>query len=1381
MDQAHHLSSNQISSKESILIIDDTPANLRRLASLLAEAGYHVRFASSLDFAIKVAQTGWPDLILLSIQLAELDSYHICRWLKADQQTHNVPVIFLAQSGTSFDKANLFASGGVDYVTYPFTAEEVLLKIETQLVPRRLQNQIQTRTIQLQQEIRRREQAEQALEQYLPKLLLLQQVTEAIRSPTVDQLIFQTIVEQIGRGLQVNYCSIHIYVPPPIPEILLIADYTEPNQITTEAIDLILQEREFIATVLSQDQAVVCADLASDERFRTFQPSGHLAQIPSLVAIRTSAQNQANGILLLQCNQQRVWTIDEILLLETMAAQIGMALAQAKSVEQEQKQLEALAYQNSLLRQEIRERRQIEMILQASEAELRSLFAAMIDVILVLDCQGRYLEIAPTSQENLYRPASALLGKTLHEVFPKNQADRFLSYIRSSLEMQHAVDCEYRLVIQGQEVWFNAKISPSGPDTVLWVARDITARKRAETELLHKSAALGKFSNHLKQLHRLSLTDFETIEALCADYLKTGCELLGFCWSAVGQRTQNACRLLAVYSTLPTADGATADGKRMPLTPGLEFTWQTIYCDVVLQRQQTVCYEHVSQIEAMRHHPMYQTFKLESYIGTPIWVDGEIYGILSFFSTQVRTQGFNQHEREIIELMAQSIGKFISGHQVQAKRQQAEEEVQLLFNVTQAITAAPDFNRALYAAVRILCEATGWIYGEVWLPSADGRVLERSPVWYCNAAAHSPTAVASMQRLRQCSEKVTFQPNEGIAGRVWSQQQPEWTFDEAPEEVISDTNSHSQYRFQLVNHYGVKARLGVPITVTYERSGLAQTETSQAKHPGVASSVVQAANGSTVLAVLVFFTTEARKQEQRLIQLVSAVAAQLGTVLAQKQAEAELKALFTAMDEVVLVRDVTGRCLKVASANPNFDYPSADLLGKTLHETLPQPLADQFLQGIRSSLATGKTVRLEYMLQLPHQVADRDGQRGGHRDVWLAASISPLSDESVLIVARDISDRKRIEAALEKARDAAEAANRAKTQFLANMSHELRTPLNSILGFTQLISQDTRLNPEQQEYLNIINRSGQHLLELINDVLEVARLEADRGRLQASLFDLYTLIGNIEEMLRLTALEKQLELTVAIAPEVPRQVIADKSKLRQVLLNLLDNAIKFTQAGRVSLQVGLGNEPSSSTASSALHGPNHEPTSPRQWLHFAVADTGFGIAAEEMDCLFEAFVQTEAGRQSNQGTGLGLVISRRFVDLMGGKLQVQSILGAGSVFEFTIPVHLKTQDLSLPTRLRAGDPSIDVEPSGVDYLYEGLYEGTNQSLVYQVSASDLEVMPPEWIASLCQAASGCSDRQVLQLIEQIPAAHSNLARGLKELVYHFQFEEIVELIKFKPQ
>lgn len=1741
MHQAHTLRS-----RESILVVGDTPAHLNQLAGLLAEKGYQVRIAPSVDLVMRSVQTSLPDLILL-VQSANPDGYEIYQLLQADERTCNIPIILL-DCVEGLKQARSLAAD--DYMASWAEAEEVLLRVETQLMLRRMQTQRLEQEIELQRQMIQRKQAEQALEQQLQKTQLLQQVTEAICSQTESQQILKTVVERVGRILQVSRCSVHIYVPPPIPEILLVAEYVEPGFVSIGSIDLALEDEVFIPEVLTQNRAVVSVDTSTDARLDSIQALCQIGQIKSLVAVRTSYKNQVNGVLTLQqCDRQREWAADEISLIETIAAQIGIALAQAKSVEQEQKQLEAFGYQNLLLRQEICERRQIEMALQASETELRSLFAAMMDVVLVLDCQGRYLRIAPTNPEDLYRPASDLLGKTLHDVFPQDQADQFLAYIQASLETRQPLDCEYCQVIQGQDVWFSAKISPNGKDTVLWVARDITARKQAETELLQKSATLSEFSTNLKQLHRLSLTDFETIEALCADYLKTGCDVLGFSWGLVRQCGQGGCRLLAVHREPPTVDA-----ELNFLVPSPEMMEQDIYCGEVLQRKQTVRYGHVSQIENMRQHPLYQSLKMESYIGTPIWVDGEVYGTLSFLSTQVRT-AFDHHEQEIIELMAQSIGKFMSAHQVKAKRQQAEEELQLLLNVTQAITAAPDFNQALYAALRTLCEATGWIYGEVWLPSADGQVLECSPVWYCNSAEHNSTT--SVQQLRQSLAKVTFQPNEGIAGRVWSQQQPEWTLEESGDATFL-TGNPPQHRFQLVNHYGIKARLGVPITVPHERNLAA--EGASAFVDGAGQGANQATNGPIVLAVLVFFTAEARPQEQRLIQLVLAVAAQLGTVLAHKRAEAELKALFSAMDDVVLVRDSSGRCLKVASVNPKSYQPAAHILGKTLHETLPQPVADQILEGIRSSLATGTTVRLEYTLPLLH------------REVCLSASISPLSDESVLIVARDISDRKQIEEALarrerylaalvevqqellafreqqtrytkilgllgqvasasrvylyenqrngtgavlamqravwcaagncpnqpvafpaqlyqegcarwaeilasggtvsgitadlpeperrllerqgilsilvlpllvngefwgfvgfddckqariwdslemsllnaaaaaialhherklaenalrqsaereqatlrviermrqtleieqifrttaeelrqllqcdrvliyrfnpdwsgdfvaesvadnwtavlqtvagpnltvastqdercivktwggaslepdtylqetqggvysqgakylcvqdvhqanfsecylnlldklqakayltvpilrgnrlwgllasyqnsgprdwqpseihlvthistqfgvalqqadllaqmqqqsadlEKAKDAAEAANRAKTQFLANMSHELRTPLNSILGFTQLVHQEAGLNPEHQGYLNIINRSGQHLLELINDVLEVAKLEANRVSLQESAFDLYALLNNIEEMLRLTALEKQLELHVAVASEVPQHVIADKSKLRQVLLNLLDNAIKFTQVGCVSLHVGLGQNPSGEADPSAADAqmqhqlansssadlPNAH--SSNLWLHFAVADTGFGIAAEEMDCLFEAFVQTEAGRQSNQGTGLGLVISRRFVDLMGGKLQVQSILGAGSVFEFTIPVQVTPQDLPLPVTVGLEDESTDAGQVEVQCLYQAIDPSVHRS--GQLSASDLEVMPPEWIADLYTAASGCSDRQVLQLIEQIPAPHSRLARGLEELVYNFRFEEIIELIKFHFQ
>ena len=252
--------------------------------------------------------------------------------------------------------------------------------------------------------------------------------------------------------------------------------------------------------------------------------------------------------------------------------------------------------------------------------------------------------------------------------------------------------------------------------------------------------------------------------------------------------------------------------------------------------------------------------------------------------------------------------------------------------------------------------------------------------------------------------------------------------------------------------------------------------------------------------------------------------------------------------------------------------------------------------------------------------------------------------------------------ALAEAKEAAEIANQTKSNFLANISHELRTPLNVILGFTQVMYRDLTLTAKQKETLRIINHSGEHLLLLINDVLEVTKIESGKTDLHYSDFDLFYLLESLSDMLKLKAEDKGLELLFVQDKNLPRYIKSDESKLRQILINLLSNAIKFTKQGMVELQVKILDQDEKVTN-----------------LLFEVIDTGVGIEETEIKSLFEPFVQTASGIKSQQGTGLGLAISRKFAQLMGGNITVTSKLGQGSTFRVNLPVQSVAE---VPTKLR---------------------------------------------------------------------------------------------------
>jgi two-component system sensor histidine kinase/response regulator len=297
----------------------------------------------------------------------------------------------------------------------------------------------------------------------------------------------------------------------------------------------------------------------------------------------------------------------------------------------------------------------------------------------------------------------------------------------------------------------------------------------------------------------------------------------------------------------------------------------------------------------------------------------------------------------------------------------------------------------------------------------------------------------------------------------------------------------------------------------------------------------------------------------------------------------------------------------------------------------------------------------------------------------------------------EIIERKLAEAALQKALVAADKANRAKSEFLSSMSHELRTPLNAILGFSQVMVHDSSLNNQHQQHLEIINRASEHLLSLINDILEMSKIESGRTQLNESSFNLIKLLETLEEMFRLKAVSKKLQLNFEVADGVPHFVNGDECKLRQILINLLGNAIKFTETGSVTLQVKMKVEeslavekaeftdiqtkPADAGSEQSAHGdfdwvdansirPVFLQNSEFLRLQFEIEDTGPGIAAEEMNKLFEPFEQTKTGHKSQQGTGLGLPISRKFVQMMGGDITVSSTPDLGSKFAFDIQIRL---------------------------------------------------------------------------------------------------------------
>lgn len=390
---------------------------------------------------------------------------------------------------------------------------------------------------------------------------------------------------------------------------------------------------------------------------------------------------------------------------------------------------------------------------------------------------------------------------------------------------------------------------------------------------------------------------------------------------------------------------------------------------------------------------------------------------------------------------------------------------------------------------------------------------------------------------------------------------------------------------------------------------------------------------------------------------VVAVAQELNAMLdTQQRSEAQLRAFLENSAVIAWLKDEDGRHVFVSdNFLKRFALSRDAVIGKTDTELWPGAVADELRRNDLALLANGQGI----------EVVEAATNPDGSTSWWLSSKFVFQESGSKRLLgglAVDISERRRVEDELDQhrhhleeqvsqrtrelqiAKAQAEAANQSKSIFLANMSHELRTPLNAILGFAQLMGHDAELGPSNRQRVETINRAGQHLLALINDVLEIARIEAGRVTVQTSACHLAESLSTVEELIRNRAVAKGLLFHVERKGELADYVLGDCHRIKQVLINLLGNAVKFTDQGSVLLRL----------------------TGEAGTIRFEVIDTGPGLSADEQAQLFQAFYQTSVGIATGEGTGLGLTISREFVRLMGGDLRVDSAPGQGCVFSFSL-------------------------------------------------------------------------------------------------------------------